>query len=480
MDLSHLILHPLGLLPDSSFELVQKGIFRNRIRAGIDKALDEYEKTERSCLSDATCKNPFSSLLTRHLPFLNIQETTGYPDPNSALTPFYPPIFKNLNPKPERYGMMKGLGEIEFPSSDGNDHTGYLYQIMLAPKTLLEVRGNRREALVKCGGKQFSLNNRSSLIELVSFFENLWNILVKYKIADPGHRRLTHGLDLSEVLTKTKTVRFRKDFPSALDEFHQGKIALNLFLGGQKLDELFEVQSNDGQPASLTLRQLRESYLKNIGYAEKRGIFYLFKEPPEVKGYLGGKPLDEEIDFSFTLEFLWRSSTPEEKRTPFKGINGKEYSLEKIAEHTFNLTTGDRYLPFETVEDNLHIPMFAISYFAERGETKKLEALKQLALNRIREILEESTLLEYQTRFVGRVGHYTEFLGELADCPLVQWNNRDKEIVARWLDEIKIATPRGFPERSGELAHLVKGLRRIEAGKSRLLPPDYDSSVGER
>lgn len=34
--------------------------------------------------------------------------------------------------------------------------------------------------------------------------------------------------------------------------------------------------------------------------------------------------------------------------------------------------------------------------------------------------------------------------------------------------EIKIATPRGLPETSGELAHLVKGLKLIEKNRTKI------------
>ncbi len=442
------------------------------LRSGIDRAL---------AISRENSAENFENALSQELPFLVIGPVSSSPFgridrecTDCGLGAFFRSalIFKGLVPEPDSFEkLMNPGGYIGFPVlKRSTQTTGYRYVWRSSQdgRELLVLQGDGERATLRTEHGTLRLQSDSGLAGLTLFYETLWDAIVAQHGAEFSHRQLTHPSPLSEILNDTKATPLKTGPDLSLEERHPGKTTLGLLSGGLPLDQPFEVSGPDPS-TKITLADLKAAYQRNIGYSEEAGIYYIYAEPQRPKAYfMGGGPVDPEYDFGWVLVFLWKSSTPEERQKPFQGKDGRTHTIQEIAEETFKLAAQNPH-PFETVEDNLHIPMFAIPYFAERRDRESLDGLKKILLKKLEGVLSGVGLIEYKSSGAfGRVGHYTEWLGELADCPLVTWLPEDRETIQRWIQEIAIATPRGFPETSGEMAHLVKGLKMLARNRGRV------------
>ncbi|OGQ21763.1 MAG: hypothetical protein A3I05_09300 [Deltaproteobacteria bacterium RIFCSPLOWO2_02_FULL_44_10] len=461
--------------------------FRSIVRMGINDCLIQYS------LPREPSEAAFGECLRANFPFLNTgkgQSQKGNIIFNSLDIETSEWIFLGLNPRTAMYDFQsEDMASFDLPPHTLLEYSvnyhGYEFQWNDTSGRTIKLIGNQNRSTLLIGKEKFELTVDSSFSDLLHFSETFWDIIISTPHGTEfSHKSMTHSVSTDErYATLHGQLRPKSQaYVFMLDERHQGKRALVSYQHGISLhkrlliqdayesDETFEMDT-------FSLLDLKHSYKRHLGFDSSQGIFFFFTPPPE-------HPVVGEMEFGYVHQFLWETSNEYERNLPFStySMHGfetevtGEYTLAQIADHTYKKAATNSEV-FYYPEDFYHIPMWAISYFEEQKDKEHLEKLKQVALERIRRVLNDGEFMEYhktirfgQVRLSldGFVGHTTEFLGKLAASDQITWTPEDAELIKRWIREITITTPRALPTFASEYSHLVLGLRLLHQYRERV------------
>ncbi|GEM_PF-4149571 len=483
-----------GIAGKDFIEAYMAGRIRTVLRNHIDDILGKQEQKK-----ETEVVTSFYESLTAKFPLEF--EKYFYPDPEKGIEgPFVISgrfaslfLFIDLSPTTGRIECSPNSPQdkvFKFPPKENKQTLNYarydycwFAEMLPGVRVPMKLEGDRQKTRLVFGGRDYFVTQNSSWEDLLLFYQALWGAIVMTPQAtDLAHTAMTEPVSSEQAFERLTGSHAKKDTGVLmLDEGHQGKGPLLGLQAGVGLQTMFEVHDDHEENETplkhpLTLSDLKISYRDHLGFDPLKGIFYFVAPPPE-------DPQLGTLEFGYVFQFLWESSSEKERKAKFKTYSSDlhpqitgEHTLEKIAEHTYTLAATNPSA-FYYSEDFYHIPMWAIAYFEIKKDEVHLEILKQQGLERVRQVVNEGRLIEYNSPLqigkktygvYGFVGHTTEFLGKLAASPLVYWTEEEKKLVQAWIHEIKVATPRGIPSHSGELSHLVLGLNLLEAHRDRV------------
>lgn len=156
---------------------------------------------------------------------------------------------------------------------------------------------------------------------------------------------------------------------------------------------------------------------------------------------------------------------PDQWDDPWINQHGQELSFSKIMRaatdaylaHTKNLPGDHSYL---------HMVEVLTKYHSTLGNLEQLNAIRDKFLHH--EL--KTDLADFPLLHFSEVAHYGESLGVLLSNPHIQWSRNDKEIVHRWVYQLRhfITDLLCQHPRESELSHLYKGLELIQQQAHRV------------
>jgi hypothetical protein len=180
---------------------------------------------------------------------------------------------------------------------------------------------------------------------------------------------------------------------------------------------------------------------------------------PRMRFRVAGEP-PAEVDAYHFLR-LMIAHEPDLAAT-WRNHGGQDLSANRVLDHTRDVYLASRDTPAEPADHSrLHLVEVLLEASRRRGQSPDAVQRHFLAVELGRETFDprDETLL---------LGHYTESLGLLLADPRTRWNAEQRRHVRAWLSRLDGRFPDVESVPGRRLAHLLRGLRLVEAHADRL------------